>query len=217
MKDKELLSLNPEIVDIDRINGIDIRLSTNSEQLAIASAFEQRVWNEEGYGSLEEYAGYIANSRTFTVFRDDECIGIARLFDGRRLILPFVTKMLFDSEDVREEIAELSLQGKVEEFGTVAVDRRYRNRMIFERLARLAYRDSYNRGIEKWGVIMEPERVNKMNHAYGFTFKRLGIAVDYQGGYCAAHIMDLQEVYDNMRVKFPEIYNWFANEELKIS
>ena len=53
-----------------------------------------------------------------------------------------------------------------------------------------------------------------MNKHYGFTFRQLGPETDYQGGKCAAHIMDLQEVNDNMSRKFPDIYNWFVNERL---
>ena len=68
--------------------------------------------------------------------------------------------------------------------------------------------------MKEWGIIMEPARVDKMNRDFGFTFRRFGPTIDYQGGECAAHVMDLQEVDDNMRTKFPDIYNWFVNEPL---
>ena len=53
-----------------------------------------------------------------------------------------------------------------------------------------------------------------MNTLYGFTFRQLGPAISYQGGECAPHIMDLEEVDHAMSEKFPDLYEWFVNEPL---
>lgn len=79
---------------------------------------------------------------------------------------------------------------------------------------RLAYRDARLRGAKQWGIIMEPERVERMNEHFGFTFKQLGPAVDYQGGDCAAFVMDLEEVDQQMRENMPELHDWFVNQPL---
>ena len=206
---------NSDYSDFDSINGRFFELTTDPVKLEVARQFEQQIWLEEGYGSLDTYATHIDHSITFTMFdKDNQCKGIARLFQGKEETPPFLTEMPFYSEDERSELLKLSKNGDIEELGTIAVSKELRNGLIFENLARLAYRYSYSKGMKYWGIIMEPERVEKMNRNYGFTFRQLGPQIDYQGGDCAAFIMDLQEVNDNMSVTFPEIYNWFVNEPL---
>lgn len=204
------------ITDIDPNTGRVFQLTVDPQKLARAAELEQSIWYEEGYGSLSEYAENITNSRTFTAFDENRCVGVARLFEGTKRLPPFVSEMPFYDKNEQSQISESCRSGETEELGTIAVDKQFRNGLIFENLARLSYRDAfYGRHMKYWGIIMEPERVKRMNRHYGFTFKQLGPTVDYQGGLCAAHIMDLQEVNDNMSEKFPEIYNWFVNEPLK--
>ena len=209
------ISDNADYSDFDTTNGRFFELTTDPLKLEIARQFEQQIWFEEGYGSLDTYATHIAHSITFTMFdNDNKCKGIARLFQGKAETPPFLTEMPYYSEVERSELLKLSKDGSIEELGTIAVSKELRNGLVFENLARLAYRYSYGNGMKYWGIIMEPERVEKMNKNYGFTFRRLGPSVDYQGGDCAAFIMDLQAVNDNMRVTFPEIYDWFVNAPL---
>jgi hypothetical protein len=53
-----------------------------------------------------------------------------------------------------------------------------------------------------------------MNRKFGFTFEKLGDPIDYQGGLCAAHIMDLDKTRENMMNNMPETYDWFVNQPL---
>ncbi len=204
-----------EYSDFDASNGRFFELTTDPTKLEIARQFEQDVWLKEDYGNLDVYEDHIKNSITFTVFNQEgECQGIARLFRGWLVTPPFLVEMPFYNESDKSELLKLSKNGDVEELGTIAVSKELRNGLVFENLARLAYRYSYGSGIKYWGIIMEPERVKKMNKNYGFTFKQLGSTIEYQGGECAAFIMDLQEVNDNMRVVFPEAYDWFVRQPL---
>ena len=204
-----------EYRDFDPINGRLFELTTNPLKLTVAGQFEQNIWLEEGYGSLEDYEDLIQHSITFTAFDESgKCNGIARLFQGKDSVLPFLDKMSFYEKSEKSELLRLSADGEIEELGTIAVSKELRNGLVFENLARLAYRYSYGKGIKYWGIIMEPERVKKMNRGYGFTFRQLGPTTEYQGGECAAFIMDLQEVNDNMRSKFSEAYDWFVNAPL---
>lgn len=102
-----------------------------------------------------------------------------------------------------EELGTVAVDGENAPFAIVALD-----------LWRLAYRHAREIGVKHWGIIMEPERVAIMNKRYGFTFKQIGPAIDYQGGDCAAHIMDLQEVFDSMQITHPTRFEWFVNEPL---
>jgi lauroyl/myristoyl acyltransferase len=88
--------------------------------------------------------------------------------------------------------------------------------MVNVRLWRLAYRDAVDRDIKQWGIIMEPERVERMNKGHGFTFEQLGeVKKDYQGGDCAAFVMNLDEVASQMRRKKPIQYFWFTRKSLR--
>jgi hypothetical protein len=104
--------------------------------------------------------------------------------------------------------------GDIEELGTAAVATELRGQGVNLRLWRLAYRDARARGIKKWGIIMEPERVEKMNKNHGFTFRQLGDPIPYQGGDCAAFIMDLDEVDKTMKKKHPLTHFWFASKKI---
>lgn len=185
-----------------------------------ALELEQRVWDEEGYGSLDVYKKYEPQSRVFGAFKADQCIGITRLFAGAPELPPFLEEMPFDNPELRTSLLKGAKNGLVEELGTVAIDKKASKELGAKRLQvalglwRLAYRDAYERGIESWGIIMEPERVEKMNRFLGFTFKQVGPVIEYQGGGCAAHLMDLNEVRGNMEATNPNLYGWFVNEPL---
>jgi hypothetical protein len=197
------------------------------EDLRKAADLEQMVWTEKSFGDLEEegYLPYIAKSRTFAAFSGDECIGMNRMFVGDETIVPPFLEMekpeemgggpveYFDEAE-RSKIAEQARAGEVEELGTVAVDMSHRGKGINLRLWRLAYRDAAARGIKSWGIIMEPERVEKLNKHNGFTFKQISEAVPYQGGDCAAFIMDLEDVDQSMRKHHPLKHFWFVGKKL---
>ena len=59
---------------------------------------------------------------------------------------------------------------------------------------------------------MEPERVAKMNDKLHFCFEQEGESVDYQGGMCAVHTLDLERVREHMRSRNPELFDWFVNQ-----
>jgi len=80
---------------------------------------------------------------------------------------------------------------------------------------RLAFRDAIARGVKKWGIIMEPERVEKMNRLFGFAFRQLGPAVRYQGGYCAAFVMDMDELAARLYREKPKLHAWYMKEPLR--
>ncbi len=171
-----------------------------------AAITEQNVWDEKGFGKLDEagYTGHIEHSRTFVAFdKDGECAGVNRMFGAHEGALPPFLELPFDSEEEREALSQRARDGKLEELGTVAVVEDARGQGVNGRLWRLAYRDAVARGVEEWGIIMEPERVAKLNKYHGFTFRQLGSAVDYQGGDCAAFVMNLEESVANMQKKHP--------------
>lgn len=199
---------------IIRTQGNEVRLLTDYESIQTALKFEQKIWHEENYGDLAEYSKYLPQSRIFAVFDSGRCLGMMRLFDGAAEIPPFLDKMPITDPVLKEQLIKEGKQYKVEEFGTVAVAKELRGGRTFLDICRRAWRDASERGIQTWGIIMEPERVEKMNQGLGFSFKQIGPVVDYQGGECAAHIMDFDEVRTNMRTVKPELYNWFVNQPL---
>ncbi len=217
---------NPEnpTVWLDYSKGIKYGLLGDGEQLDEAGELEQKVWDEMDYGSLEEegYGPHIEHSRTFAAFsKDGRCIGMNRMFGAHEteeetIVPPFLDEeMPYYDETERESIAEQALRGEVEELGTVAVEKEFRGKSVNLHLWRLAYRDARERGIKSWGIIMEPERVQRMNERHGFRFRQLGEAVWYQGGACAAHIMDLEEVNQAMQHEHPIEHFWFARKNIR--
>lgn len=74
----------------------------------------------------------------------------------------------------------------------------------------MAYRDAVDRGVKRWGIIMESRRVTAMNRRYGFSFRQVGEERYYQGGYCAAHVLDLRAVAVHMAKVRPAEYQWFT-------
>lgn len=202
-------------IDSDKY-GISYGLVEDDQSLAKAAELEQDVWDEEQYGNLEEEGYTKYKSRVFAAFNTNgECVGMNRMFQADESSLqPFLGMEFYDQEE-RDQIVLSAKNGDTEELGTVAVAKNYRGKKVNLRLWRLAYRDARIRGIKQWGIIMEPERVEKMNKNYGFKFRQLGPAVDYQGGDCAPFIMDLQEVNDKMQKEHKINYFWFVNKKLK--
>jgi hypothetical protein len=203
----------------DRDGEIRYGLIRTPELLDQAARVEQRVWNENDYGDLGEegYGDHIAHSRTFAAFAGQECIGINRLFvaDTSRMP-PFLSGALpFYDEGIRESLLADVKAGVAEELGTVAVVASMRGDGVNTRLWRLAYRDARARGIRHWGIIMEPARVRCMNRAVRSTFRRLGPAVYYQGGECAAHAIDLHEYEETIRHNHPHAHWWWIGCEIR--
>lgn len=199
---------------IIRSKGFDAGLITDSESISKALDLEVRVWEEKGYGDLEDYKKYLDQSRIFASFDNEECVGLTRLFAGTPEAPPFLEGLPIYDKDLKQQLIQGSRQAKVEEYGTVAVKKDLRGGRIFLDLCRAAYRDATERDIQTWGIIMEPERVEQMNRMLSFTFKQIGPTLDYQGGMCAAHVMDFDEVRLHMSSTKPELYDWFVNQPL---
>lgn len=214
----------PEVVK-DRAAEVMIKRITSSQAFEVrhlvegtdatkALELEQRVWHEKDYGDLDVYEKYLPQSRIFAAFKGEQCIGMNRLFAGAPELPPFITEMSIDDPDIKSALIGGSMDLKVEEFGTVALDSEHRGGRVFMDLCRASYRDATERGIEIWGVIMEPERVQKMNKYAGFTFEQIGPTIPYQGGDVAAHVMHFDDVRSHMSATKPELYDWFVNKPL---
>lgn len=195
-------------------NSFEVRNISSNIDIERALELEQKVWHEEGYGELDVYEKYIPQSRFFAAFEGEKCVGMNRLFAGAPELPPFAGEMPYHDEAIKADIEAGCGAGIIEEFGTVAVDKDHRSRKVFMDLCRISFRDAESRGVKMWGIIMEPRRVAMMNKHLGFTFKQVGPAIDYQGGDCAAHLMDFSEVHEHMRATKPELYDWFVNEPL---
>lgn len=195
-------------------HGFEYGLIRDASHLEKAATLEQQVWDEKDYGNLEVegYGPHITISRTFAAFKGEDCIGMTRMFRANEEIVPpfLEDEMPYEDEAERQKFTDLAREGLVEELGTVAVAPEHRGKRVNLRLWRMAYRDARARGVKYWGIIMEPERVERMNKYQGFTFKQLGETIDYQGGECAAHIMNLEEVDESMRAKHPLNHYWFT-------
>lgn len=196
------------------------QLVTDEAELRKAAILEQAVWDEKEFGNLieEGYGPHIERSRTFAAFDGEECIGMTRMFIADDdVVPPFLDEeMPYYDETERKSLMESARAGLLEELGTAAVSPNARGQGVNDRLWRMAYRDARARGVEQWGIIMEPGRVEKdLNGRHGFTFRRLGDAVNYQGGDCAAFVMDLEEVNRAMQRKHPLSHYWFVRKSLK--
>jgi hypothetical protein len=193
-----------------------IRTAALLRQTAV---LEQQIWDEQNYGDLleEGYGEHIERGRTFAAFAKDDCVGVTRLFDGDADRLPpFLLEALpFYNEHERAALIDGVQTHVVEELGTAAVVAALRRGGVATRLWRLAYRDARERGVRELGVIMEPERVQRMNRCYAFNFRQLGPAVLYQGGYCAAHVLDLRAVERHLQRHAPVKYWWFVKRRLQ--
>jgi len=198
-----------------RANAFDARLLNERSEVQKALELETEVWHEMNYGDLENYKKYLPQSRIFAAFDGEKCVGMNRLFAGAPEIPPFLESMPIDNPALKDQLIDSGKHYKVEEYGTVAVAKELLgNSRVFLDLCRLAYRDATERDINIWGIIMEPDRVQQMNRLLGFTFNQIGPSIDYQGGKCAAHIMNFDEVRAHMSATKPELYDWFVNQPL---
>ncbi|HET6924626.1 MAG TPA: hypothetical protein VFH39_02240 [Candidatus Saccharimonadales bacterium] len=203
---------------LDHDKHYEYRLVEDEEALHEVAELEQQVWDEKGFGNLTEegYDKYNEHSRVFAAYDGDRCIGMTRMFKAEDGIVPPFLDMEFYEDAEHEKLTASAVAGLTEELGTAAVLQEARGRRVNTRLWRQAYRDAVLRGVKQWGIIMEPERVEKdLNGRYGFTFRQLGPAVDYQGGACAPFVMDLQEVSKSMQKKKPLSHFWFVRKSLK--
>jgi hypothetical protein len=206
---------NSQVRTIINSRGLEVSLLTNEEEIQEALDLEQEVWDEKSYGSLDVYAKYLPQSRIFGVYAGEKFVGVNRLFTGSPELPPFISEMPIDNPQLKQELIEGCENFKVEEYGTAAVKKEFRNNKIFLDLCRIAYRDATERGIAVWGIIMEPRRVQLMNRGLGFTFEQIGPAIDYQGDECAAHVMRFADVRQHMKATKPELYDWFVNQPLE--
>lgn len=214
----EILQHHYGLVDRNPEYGFNACLLNAGEidKVDAALKLEHTIWDAKKYGSLDTYEKYLQQSRIFAAFgMDADCLGVARVFEGWPEQPPFL-ELPIDDDVIREKLVDGCLAGTVEELGTVAVADQAPLAKVALGLWRLAYRDAESRRIKTWGIIMEPRRVNVMNRHYGFTFKQIGPTVEYQGGACAAHVMDLEEASLSMSRSNPGYYQWFVNEPLNI-
>ncbi len=216
---KEQLSDSTLLSHLDKGTGITIAEVGEYQQSISekAAEFEQRIWDENDFGSLKVYDENNQDSKLFIATKESgDVVGVTRMFSGKKIAPPFMDLPFYDYTD-KESLEKMGHDGLLEELGTTAVDHNNSGAekgVISTNMWRLAYRDACARGIKKWGIIMEPERVQKMNEAFGFTFKQLGPVEYYQGGDCAAFLMDLDEVNDVMKANMPELHHWFVEEQL---
>ncbi|MEX1995645.1 MAG: hypothetical protein WD887_02615 [Candidatus Saccharimonadales bacterium] len=191
-----------------------VELVSDPDIVRRALELEQKVWDNNDYGSLDVYEKYIPQSRIFGAFnRQDECIGVTRIFAGGPEMPPFMELPTY-RQATKEVLMNECRTGQAEELGTVAVDKSAPAIEVVLGLWRAAYRDATSRNIKTWGIIMEPPRVKIMEKRYGFTFRQIGPEVVYQGGMCAAHVLDLKEVDAHMREIQPDYYDWFVDQPL---
>ncbi len=200
-------------------HGLKYGITDDSIEREKAAILEQAVWDENDYGNLEQegYTEYFPESRVIVAFEGEECVGMSRIFRNTEKQPPFIKDMSFYDESKKEELATLYSNGELEELALAAVAVNHRGKGANTRLWRLAYRDARERGIKYWGIIMEPERVQHMNDKHGFTFEQLGDVKEYQGGDCAAHVMDLEEVDKHMHDKKFITHFWFTKLKLRAS
>ncbi len=213
----EQKKLIPEATDsyIEEFD-LRVRLTDDPRQIEEASALEQAIWDKNNFGSLDEYRKYDDQCRMFVAEEQGEIIGVTRMFYGGPELPPFMDLPFYDKAE-KEQIEKSCLTGDIEELGTTGIDKekdKAPKHVVALEMWRLAYRDAMQRGVKNWGIIMEPERVEKMNQNFGFKFKQLGPAKDYQGGDCAPFVMDLQEVDAHMSQTLPELYDWFVKQPL---
>lgn len=197
-------------------HNVSIGFIESKASIEQARRLEQDIWDENEYGSLEVYDKYIPQSLFFAAYKDQKCIGVTRMIKSTPEAPPF-TELPVDEENT-DMLNKIVDEGRIEELGITAVDHinsKVKRGVISKEMWRLAYRDARERGVEYWGIIMEPERVDKMNREYGFTFRQVGPTEYYQGGDCAAFIMDLEEVDQSMRKTNRLTHYWFTKMKLR--
>lgn len=191
-----------------------IRLVWDEDSVSQALALEKRVWEQKNFPGLENYDKYRSQSRIFAAFEGLDCVGVTRMFSAGAYPLPFIAEMPFSISRLRTNLLMGTSDGTVEELGTTAVAESARAHKTSIEMWRAAFRDAVSRGVDTWGIIMEPERVNVLKLRYGLPFHQLGPAIDYQGALCAAHIMEFPQAHSFMRSNKPDYYRWFVQDPL---
>jgi hypothetical protein len=204
----------PAVPIVEPLVCLRLDFDEDHELVAEALRLEAEVWEQRGFndgGSIDDYAVFAAQSRVFAVFDSaGTCFGTSRVFTQGPEPLPFL-EMPFFHELLRTVLLEQVSEGYVEELGTSAVSLHAPHFRVVRYLWRMAYRDAIARGVRRWGIIMEPPKVAAMNRKYGFCFRQLGEERYYQGGYCAAHALDLVEVDAHMARESPREHRWFTS------
>lgn len=185
-----------------------------SPEAAEALELERKVWKKYNFGdAVEEYKAYDSQTQMYIARDEKEVIGIVRMFKGSPKLPPFMD-LSFDDEKEHAQLVKGCEEGIVEELGTAARMDGTAKSVVSAEMWRLAYRNAHERGVKKWGIIMEPERVHELNNRYGLCFKQVGPTENYQGGDCAPHVLDLQEVESYMLLRKPHVYWWFSKKKL---
>ena len=210
-----------QLVDFDHEFGVTARgVDMGTPQAELGLEHEREVWAANHYGdAVEEYADldpqtriYVAN-HTADSGGNGSVVGVVRVFEGGPLEPPFMGLPISDP-DVKNRLAQGCDERTVEELGTAAVAESKKYPRAAAMLWRLAFRDALSKGVKTWGIIMEPERVVAMNRLYGFNFVQIGEPVDYQGGMCAAHTLDIENVGEHFLATRPASYDFFVGNEL---
>lgn len=203
---------------IDHVGGRSLIRVDDMESAAAKAAleFEQVRWSEKGYGDLEEYnTRFVDQTILYAAFNGSMCVGSTRIFKSGSNMAPFIADMKYDELEQKDKIKEAFITGECVELGTAAVDKTEDYRDVALGLWRLAYRDAIESGVKGWGIIMEPRRVKAMSRMYGFNFRQMGQAIDYQGGDCAPHYMNFDDPMDRSRKN--SLYEWFVDDPLNSS
>ncbi|MGI4849957.1 MAG: hypothetical protein ACRYGK_17745, partial [Janthinobacterium lividum] len=159
---------------------------------------EQKVWALKGYGNaVKDYAAYDRQALMYTTTWDGRTVGVVRIFKGTPERPPFLD-LPVSNAGLIERLSAGCKSGLVEELATIAVEDAVPMERVSNSLWRMSYRHALERGTRVWGVIMEPARVATLNRRYGFGFQQIGPTREYQGGQCAAHIMDLESLRRNL-------------------
>lgn len=217
--DIERLVSNSELVDIDTETGlVSVRIDDlSSKEAEHVLNFEQRIWDQKGYGSLGDYNKYLAQTRLFACFKDGKCVGATRIFTNGNSDqpAPFISEMHYYMSEEKDRIQAGFARGEIDELGTTSFANLSDLRGSVRNLWRLAYRDAAQRGVKAWGIIMEPNRVRAMSRLNKFTFTQLGESIDYQGGDCAPHVMYFDDYIEAIGKIDPSLKHWFVDEDLK--
>jgi len=188
----------------------EVTLASNVQHRATLLALEEEIFLESGYGDMTAYEKYIPQSRILGAYRPqiEKPVGVVRLIAGKPLLPPFFSPVFKVKE--RKYWESLAAEELLEELGTVAVEKSYRGKGVGSSLYKAAYQDSKSRGITHWVIVMEPWRVWALNIKFHGTFRRVGKVKWYMGGFCAPHVMILQDVEREMSRKDPATFSWFT-------
>ncbi|STX52090.1 Uncharacterised protein [Legionella busanensis] len=170
-----------------------------------ALQFEQKIWNQCQYGDLEAegYRDLIDQTKFIGGFDEHgDCHAVTCSFIKGKSLPPFLARFEFFSQELKNKIIQQFNSGFIDEVGTAAVDYRGIKSGSALRMWALTFLDGCLRGVQAWGIVMEPERVEKMINKYNLPFKQIGPTIDYQGGHCAPHLITLKGVKQSNIARF---------------